>query len=72
MPSKYLDREIMRVFVPLDPVPLLDLCRERIRLGKVVERVDDDDEGWLSGGGGSDFREHVDGDKGPLGSRSSS
>lgn len=52
--------------VHLDPVPLLGLCHERILLGKVVERVDDD-EGWLSGGVGAILESMSMANEGPIG-----
>lgn len=50
------------VYVHLDPVPLLDLCHELVRLREVVEGVDED-EGWLGGSVGCDLGEHIDGDE---------
>ena len=59
---RYARTRLGFVHVHLDPVPFLDLCHERVRLGEVIEGVDED-EGWLGGGGGCDFGEHVDGDE---------
>lgn len=48
--------------VHADSVSLLDLCHEVVCLGKVMERVDED-EGWAVSGRRCDFGQHVDGDE---------